>query len=159
MSDTHGDIAASLAAVRLLRDRGAAFLIHCGDIGGEDVLDALAGVPSAFVFGNNDYDHRPLEQYACNLGIDCLGDAGTLSLSGKNIGVTHGDNASILADMIEPGNGLDYLFTGHSHKIHDKTVGRVRWINPGALYRAAKKTVAIVDLATDKAEWIEVPGI
>src|SRR5690348_8579677 len=57
LSDTHGRRDASKAGIELLRARGAKYLIHCGDVGGEDILDLLAGddPPSAFVWGNNDF--------------------------------------------------------------------------------------------------------
>ena len=158
LSDTHGNVAGALAAVRLLVERGATYLVHCGDVCGENVLDALAGVPSAFVFGNNDYDRVDLARYGHLLGIRCLGDGGLIELEGKRIAVTHGDNAGVIAQLTAPTSNADYLLTGHSHRVHDKRLGTVRWINPGALYRAKVKTVATLDLASDTVEWTEVPG-
>src|SRR5438128_1878484 len=72
LSDTHGKLDATIAAVRTLRDAGAEFYIHCGDVGGEAILDQLAGLPSAFVFGNNDYDRQDLARYAASIDVRCL---------------------------------------------------------------------------------------
>jgi predicted phosphodiesterase len=43
---------------------------------------------------------------------------------------------------------------GHSHVPSEQRSGRVRIINPGALYRAATKTVALLDLARDRLEFL-----
>jgi putative phosphoesterase len=156
LSDTHDRADAMAAGVRLLRAAGAAYYVHCGDVGDEAVLDALAGEPAAFVFGNNDWDHAGLRRYAATLGITCLGDFGTLELAGKRIAVTHGDDGALLRRLVDA-QEHDYVLLGHSHVAGEQRVGRVRLINPGALYRARVKTVALLDLATDALRWIEVP--
>ena len=61
LSDTHDRIDATAAAVKTLTANGAEFLIHCGDVGSDPILDQLAGIPSAFVWGNNDFDRRGLQ--------------------------------------------------------------------------------------------------
>jgi predicted phosphodiesterase len=93
LSDTHGRLEAAHAGVAILRGQGAEFLIHCGDVGEEDILDALAGVPSAFVFGNNDWDRRSLERYAKDIGVTCLGASGELDLGGKRFATPPPTNA------------------------------------------------------------------
>jgi predicted phosphodiesterase len=45
--------------------------------------------------------------------------------------------------------GADYVLHGHTHVTRDERIGKTRIINPGALCRAAKKTVATLDLAAD----------
>lgn len=154
LSDTHGDVDMTRRAVKLLLDRGAEYLIHCGDVGGEAVLDQMAGTPGAFVFGNNDFDGEDLKRYAQHLGLTCLEYGGVLTLDEKAIAVTHGDNQK---EIQRWSVGADYLLTGHSHRQHDRSSGSIRWINPGALYRAAVKSVATLDLESDDLQWIEVP--
>src|SRR4051812_19223606 len=73
LSDTHDRLEAARAAVQRLRQRGAEYLIHCGDVGGQEVLDELAGVPTAFVWGNNDWDRIALARYAEEIGLSCYG--------------------------------------------------------------------------------------
>ncbi len=156
LSDTHSAGEAALAAVSLLRTAGAAYLIHCGDVGSESVLDALAGdPPAAFVWGNNDYDRAALGRYAKSLGVRCLDTFGELDLAGKRIAVTHGDDTRLVRRVLDA-QQHDYLLVGHSHVPSDTRVGRVRIINPGALYRAREKTVALLDLATDELRSIVV---
>ncbi|HEX8342295.1 MAG TPA: metallophosphoesterase family protein, partial [Tepidisphaeraceae bacterium] len=76
LSDTHAAADITRRAVALLLAEGAEYLVHCGDVGDEAVLDALAGVPSSFVFGNCDNDRRGLQQYAESIGINCMGITG-----------------------------------------------------------------------------------
>ena len=50
----------------------------------------------------------------------------------------------------------DYLITGHTHVKRDERIGKIRWINPGALYRALEKTVAILDTTSDVLKFLSV---
>ena len=76
LSDTHGRIDTMGLAVDHLRKRGAKQLIHCGDVGSVRILDLMAGIPSAFVWGNCDYDHHTLQGHAAALGVACCGATG-----------------------------------------------------------------------------------
>jgi putative phosphoesterase len=148
LSDTHDRVGAMAAAVKVLRDAGAEFFIHCGDVGSTAVLDHLAGLRAAFVFGNNDFDRSGLQRYANDIGIECLGDFGEIELAGKRIAVMHGDRPQLRRDVLQR-QEHDYLLQGHTHVRNDERFGRVRAINPGALHRAAQKSVATLNLATD----------
>jgi uncharacterized protein len=156
LSDTHDRADAAAAGIRALRAAGAEFLIHCGDVGGERILDLLAGIPCTFVWGNCDFDRASLADYAQNLGIDCAGEAARLKMSGKRIAVTHGDNPKLLRQIAEADPGYDYLFVGHTHLAGEQRSGKLRIINPGALHRAAKKTVALVDLKSDTLRYLQI---
>ncbi len=153
LSDTHDRVNAAAAAIAALKDAGAEHYLHCGDVGGEEVLDQLAGLPAAFVWGNTDYDRAALQRYATELGIQCFGAFGELELDGKRIAITHGDDTSIVRRVLD-GQRHDYLSLGHSHVMADSRVGNVRVINPGALHRAKVKTVATLDTGTDVVRFI-----
>ena len=56
------------------------------------ILDLLAGLPAAYVWGNCDYSRGELDRYATALGIRCCGPMGRLELGGKHIAFLHGDN-------------------------------------------------------------------
>jgi len=157
LSDTHDRFTTALAAVKMLRQAGAQHLIHCGDVGGTNMLDVLVGTPAAFVFGNTDYERDELRNYAAILGIKCLGHYGVIELAGKRLAVTHGDDDALLARLKRPGQPIDYLFTGHTHVRHDHRIGTLRCINPGALHRAAIKSVATLDLLTDELIFLSLP--
>ena len=55
VSDTHGHVEFTLPAVRLLESLEVERVLHCGDIGSTGVVEAFAGWPTDFVFGNCDY--------------------------------------------------------------------------------------------------------
>ncbi len=152
LSDTHDKTAAAAAAVALLRRMKAEFFVHCGDVGSERVLDHLAGLQAAFVFGNNDYDRGGLERYAADIGVRCLGAFGELELGGKRFAVLHGDDFALRRRLFD-GQAHDYLLQGHTHVAHDQRIGRIRLINPGALHRARTKSVATLDTETDALEF------
>jgi putative phosphoesterase len=154
LSDTHGRADAMAAAMRMLRARGVEFFFHCGDIGSEAVLDLLAGEPALAVWGNTDPVQR-LGKYAHHIGVNVADSLGEIELARKRFAVTHGDDhrlvQRILADQRH-----DYLLLGHSHARADRRQGAIRVINPGALYRAAEKTVALLDTETGRLEFLTV---
>jgi hypothetical protein len=156
LSDTHDRVDAAAAGLKVLRGAGAEFFIHCGDVGGERVLDLLAGAPTVFVWGNNDHSLTRLGQYANDLGLDCRGEFGELEIEGKKIAITHGDNPKLIRRATEPGK-FDYLLMGHTHIRCDQRVGSLRIINPGALHRASPKSVAVLDPAKDILRSLVVP--
>ena len=155
LSDTHDRADAMAAAVELLRQNGSEFLIHCGDVGSERILDYLAGLPAAFVWGNNDWDRLSLQRYAENLGITCYGSFGELELAGKKFAVMHGDDPRLRQRVLAE-QRHDYLLQGHTHVRQDERIGVVRCINPGALHRAKEKTVAVLDTATDELTFLSI---
>lgn len=157
LSDTHDRMDAAAAAVTLLRGKGAGYLIHCGDVGQQRIIDLLVGVPSALVWGNNDWDRRGLAGYCASVDVKCLDDFGQVELDGKVIAVTHGDHAATVRKVLTV-QEHDYLLVGHSHIPADQRFGRVRLINPGALHRAARKSVATLDLQTDELRFYDVPS-
>ena len=155
LSDTHGRAATAAAAIELLRRLGAGYLLHCGDVG-DGVLPLLPAGASAFVVGNTDFDGDAMAAEAELFGVRALGVGGTVDLGdGLVVAVTHGDNQRCLRELIADAR-VRYLFSGHTHIAHDRREGGVRWINPGALHRAARKTVATIDLASDELRYHEI---
>src|SRR5687768_8278884 len=100
LSDTHDRIDAMAAGIKTLRDARAQFFIHCGDVGSERVLDHLAGLPAAFVWGNTDWDRMSLARYAASIGVQCFGAFGELELDGKLIALLHGDDAKLKQQVL-----------------------------------------------------------
>ncbi len=156
LGDTHGRAAACRAGVELLQSLGCLHLVHTGDVGdgdaGRAVLDQLAGTGCRFVWGNNDFDGDRLAPYAADLGLTLLEPFGTFALASRTICVAHGDDLRRLRNLLATARGHaqdapDLLLTGHSHLAHDERAGPMRWVNPGALFRAATKTVATIDLS------------
>ena len=155
LSDTHDRADAMKAGLDALKTAGAEFYIHCGDIGGEGCIDLLAGLPAAFIFGNNDYDRAALARYAAALNVACYGNLADLELAGKRIAVHHGDDFRLKQRLIDA-QQHDYLLQGHTHLRDDRRVGRTHLINPGALHRAREKTVATLDTESDEVKFVTV---
>ena len=147
LSDTHDQVARTKAAVIQLLDAGAQVLIHCGDITVPDVVYELNALPSYFVFGNCDDDVVGLRQAIIAVGGTGLESGGLISLAGRRLAVTHGDSDRELHRL--EAQAPDYLLTGHTHRVADQRRGSIRWINPGALHRAASWTVGLLDLERD----------
>lgn len=142
-------------AVLALRQRGAGFIVHCGDIGSPDLLGCLAGHPAGFVWGNCDQDRPVLERRANALGIDCFGNFGEIDALGLKIALVHGDD-QVRMQAIMREQRYDYLLCGHTHVWRDERMGRTRIVSPGALHRAKEKTCALLDLQNGRCEQITV---
>lgn len=147
VSDTHGHLESARAAVRVLNSEQVDAVLHCGDIGSPEVVALFAAWPTHFVFGNVDYDEGELSQAIEAAGQTCHGRFGALELAGRKIALLHSDDRELFEQTIESGE-WDLLCYGHTHIPEQHKAGRTLVLNPGALYRAKPKTLAIVDLAT-----------
>ncbi len=164
LSDTHGKYKRAVAAVELLRQVGADALLHCGDLGDERIFDAMAGMQAWFIWGNNDQPDPLLERYAYTLGVRPARSMPLeLTLDNRVIRVFHGHEpgfARLLNRLEAPGEIAggrpDYVVHGHTHAPDDYRIGSTRIINPGALHRATRYTVATLDLACDELLFWEV---
>lgn len=139
----------------MLADAGAEALFHCGDYTEPDVVQACGELPAYFVFGNNDYASLAMRRAMADANGVCLEWAGAVTLAGKRIAMTHGHLHKDVRGLLAA--APHYLFSGHSHIPADEMAGSTRRINPGALYRAEKYTVALLDLKTDRLTFLEVP--
>jgi putative phosphoesterase len=155
LSDTHDQVERTTLAVDLLAAEGVEILIHCGDLTGPDVVEACRRLTTYYVFGNNDFDEDALRQAIGDHDGTCLERMGEIEIRGRRIAVTHGDSDARLRRLA--GAGPDYLLSGHTHRPADLRRGRTRWINPGALHRAAAWTVATLDLERDTLRILTLP--
>lgn len=156
LSDSHSRWERTKRAILALQRAGATTFIHCGDVEDELVLDQLAGLDSHLVWGNCDRNAPVLAAYAQRLGIAVHGTAGEITVDGKRIAFTHGHELAPLRDAVA--RGADFLVHGHTHELRDETRGSTRIINPGALHRAARFTVAALTPATGALEVLQVPA-
>ena len=155
LSDSHGRADTTRVAIRLLLERGASSLIHLGDIGSDAVIDELVGHHARIVFGNCDWDAASLGRYAQDLGLIVDDPMGRLQIAGKTIAFTHGHHLGLMQQALA--EGVEYLLHGHTHEVRDERVGSTRIINPGALFRAARYTAALLDSEADALHIVEVP--
>jgi uncharacterized protein len=144
VSDTHGHVGNTLAAVAQLGELRVDVVIHCGDIGSPQVVPLFAGWPSHFVLGNVDDDDSGYRWVIEDQGGTFHGRVGRIELEGRKIAVIHGDDQSALHAAIDDGD-FDLVCTGHTHRRELRREGRTLVLNPGALYRANPKSFAVVD--------------
>lgn len=168
LSDTHGQAAVARRALGVLEGAGAEAFVHCGDVGGEAVLRELAGRRAWFVWGNTDDPSPALLACVRAAGLPLPGKAPQLlELAGRRLVVFHGHETLFIrfAELAAAGRTAqaeavvgpaDYVLCGHAHRRLDVRVGRIRVINPGALYRASPRSVASLDLERDKLRYWRV---
>ncbi len=154
ISDTHDQVERTSRAVAKLVAAGAEALIHCGDITQPAIVLECGGLPSYYVFGNNDFELTVLRHAIAQVGGVCLEREGLVEFAGKRVAVAHGDRADRIRRLL--GSDPDYFLTGHTHQAEDERRGSTRWINPGALHRANPWTVAVLDLAVDRVEFLTI---
>jgi putative phosphoesterase len=151
VSDTHSRYQTVQAALELLRARGVACVLHCGDIADAETVRLFAELPTHFVFGNCDHDREELKEAMAESGAVLHEPFGHLELAGRKLAWLHGDDQRLMRD-VERSGYFDYLFYGHSHHAEQHRTGPTLVVNPGALHRARVKTFQLLDLATGALE-------
>jgi len=115
ISDTHG-------LLRPEAERGLAgvdHIIHAGDIGRPELVDALRGIaPVTAIRGNVDSGEWARD----------YPDTKLVRLAGKSIYVLH----DLKTLQVDPFAGIDVIISGHSHVPKIDTVGGIIYLNPGS---------------------------
>ena len=141
ISETHGDFDRTKNAVRVLASLAVEQVLHCGDIGSPAIVTLFSDWPTHFVFGNVDRDHDSLRKMIEACHQTCHGPMATLELAAVRIAIVHGDDTQRLAETIASGQ-WDLVCCGHTHLAKEERVGRTLVLNPGAVTRAARCSVA-----------------
>lgn len=117
ISDTHGLMRAE--ALRALA--GSELIIHAGDIGRPEVLDALRTIAPAVVAvrGNNDR-----EAWASDIT-----ETETIEIGGLRLYLLHALQELALDPVAD---GFDVVITGHSHRPSVERRDGVLYLNPGS---------------------------
>jgi putative phosphoesterase len=134
ISDTHGLLRPEAVAAL----RGCDRIVHGGDIGGPDILEALSAIaPVTAVRGNNDR-----AEWARHLP-----DTASLVLDRVRLFVVH-DLATLEVDPVH--EGLHVVVSGHSHKPLVVERDGVLFVNPGSAGpRRFKLPIAVGELSID----------
>ena len=138
IADTHG----------LLRPEALEFLVgsdaivHAGDIGGPDILDALRGIaPLTVVRGNND-----VGEWAA-----AIPETAELPVGDALLFALH-DLKQLDAECLPA--GVRAVVAGHSHRPLVEQRGSVLFINPGSAGpRRFTLPVSVGELLVDGAAW------
>jgi putative phosphoesterase len=156
VSDTHGHVAYTLEAVRMLESLDVEQVIHCGDIGSVKIVELFSAWPTHFVFGNVDlYEMAELRAAIEAAGQHCHERFGQLELAGRHIAFLHSDD--ILAfQQAASSDKWDLVCYGHTHLADTRREGSTLLLNPGALYRATPHSFALVELPDLKIETISL---
>ena len=118
ISDTHG----LLRPEAERRLAGVDHIVHAGDIGRPEIVDALRWVaPITAIRGNVDSGEWARE----------YPDTKLVRLAGKSIYVLH-DLKTLQAS---PSAGIEMVVSGHSHVPKVETVGGILYLNPGSAGR------------------------
>jgi putative phosphoesterase len=146
VSDTHGLIRNSLFGALA----GVSQILHAGDIGGREVLDALGAIaPVRAVHGNVD----PID------GV--LPDQIAVEAGGLSIHVSHGHEVgSPTPAKLLSRYSADILVFGHTHRAVVEREGKRLVVNPGAAGPRrfnVKPSVAILRIVNRNAEVQIVP--
>jgi putative phosphoesterase len=155
VSDTHGSVDHTRPAIRMLESLEVEVVLHCGDIGSAEVVEMFAPWPTHFVFGNCDYDQADLRRAIEAAGQTCHGLFGDIELAGVRIALLHSHDRGAFRSAIQSG---DYALVcyGHTHIAAADKHGDTLVLNPGALYRAERHTIAVVELPAVEATHVGV---
>jgi len=157
ISDTHDNLRSLEAALEVLQAEGVMKILHCGDVCGPEVIQALAGFDVWVAQGNMDRHPGLAQAVEETLGRGRLAWLHKLTLDGYPVAMTHGDNEEVLGGLITSGQ-YAYILCGHTHRRRDQAVGRTHVINPGALggVRWQRRSFCILDLKTGEARFIDL---
>ena len=154
LSDTHGRVDRTQQAVRLLESLRVERVLHCGDVGSLGVLELLGAWPTEFVLGNVDSPWA-LRDAVLAEGHTCHDRFGSLAWEGKQIALLHGDEQRRLREAIHGGH-WDLVCCGHTHQAEITTVDRTLVLNPGALHRSSRPSIAVVELPGLRASLVSL---
>lgn len=131
VSDSHDNIPLCERAAEFFRERRVDTVIHLGDVTGAEALVPFAGLPLVVVRGNNDDEMRALP------------DTWRQTFAGVRVGATHGHLRGHVAALMRD---CEVVLHGHTHARRVDREGPCLVVNPGALYRTATKTCALLEL-------------
>jgi putative phosphoesterase len=147
ISDSHGHVENTTAAVRLLATSEVEQVLHCGDIDTEEIPALVTPWPAHFVFGNCDRRKDELRRAIVAAGHTCHGRFGAIELHGRKIALIHSDDTQLFRQVQTSGE-YDLVCYGHTHEAEYHRIERTLVLNPGALYQANPHSLAVVDLTT-----------
>lgn len=154
LSDTHSNLAPLSEVVRIFQEAGVKKVLHAGDLGDPAVLDYFKGFELYMVKGNCD-DLDWLKPAFAGRNQPEPREVWEFQEGSKSIVLMHGDDARLYRKIIEE-ERFDYLLKGHTHFPEDFIKNKTRVLNPGALYRSPRYSVALFDPQNDSWQLKEI---
>lgn len=158
ISDTHGSIDNLKYCLTYFCKSGVTTVIHCGDLGRENLIRLFENFRLIFVFGNCDKEKALISREVDLLNPESfIGESFDGIMNGKRVFAAHGHQEDVLKDRIMS-QEYDFIFSGHTHRRRDEMIEKTRVINPGALggIKYETRSFMILDLETDKLLTVEV---
>ena len=138
ISDTHG----LLREEALLALKGSDLIIHAGDVGNPEIIQALKSLAPVFAVRGN-VDTQPWAQ--------ALPETEVIEAGSATIYVLHDAHA---LDLDPAAAGFHIVVSGHSHKPARTEHGGVLFLNPGSAGpRRFDLPVTIARLYLDRTPW------
>jgi len=144
ISDTHENMPAIAAAVKIFNEEAVKIVFHAGDIISPITHKEFKELncPLVFAFGNNDGDVEYLKEKFKGLARFHNFYSGVVG--GRKIFMTH--RPDFIEDIASDGK-YDVVIYGHTHKIDIRKAASSLIINPGEAggWLTGKKTVVILN--------------
>lgn len=158
LSDTHDRLPTFRRAIALFERLKVEAIFHAGDyvapFAAKLIAPDVLSIPLYCVYGNNDGERKGLKAILPNL-VD-----GPLTVK---LGPPGNQRAIVMhhfIDWLKPADiaPADVIITGHTHEVVNQTRDGKLYLNPGECcgWLHDRCTVAVLDLATLKAEIVQV---
>ncbi|MDF1515412.1 MAG: YfcE family phosphodiesterase [Anaerolineae bacterium] len=155
IADTHNNQANLKAALARLWCHQVECILHAGDITSIQTLELMADFNAWISQGNMDREPGLKRCARFLYGPGRFQSVHKIQLADKHIALMHSQSHPDWIPTLHSSN-FQYMVYGHTHQKEDTMVGTTRVINPGSLSGTRYKpaTCAILDLATDRLEWL-----
>ena len=154
ISDTHDAIFSTQDVLKMIAAEGVDTIIHCGDMTTAYTAELFKDFCIYHAWGNNDYDTIGISEALRLCKPGSYSDRWYKGMfDGKLIAAIHEEHSRQFASLMDSGL-FDYIFVGHTHRKSDRTAGRTRIINPGAIGGAHRgpRGFIIIDFATGEVQ-------
>ena len=143
ISDTHGEFRLVSEALSIIESLKIKTILHCGDVGGENIVSQLANFDAYFVCGNTDVEPS-LQRAVESSGLKYCFTFGSLAVEDVKIGFMHGHLSDLLKKEGNSGR-WNLICYGHTHT-QDYSIlpNETLLLNPGAFARVARPSFAVV---------------
>ena len=138
---------------------GAQRLLHCGGLGSANLVELLKPWQINIVAGEREPNRQAIELALQKARLQAFFPTEMkLTIEDVRIGLCRGDDPNVVNQWIHSGQ-FNYIFHGFTLRRSDRSVGKTRIINPGALGgpRYQTRSGVLIDLAYGEVRVIELP--